>query len=207
MIFLLHLIFKFYLFRFCFRRVAILLASSLPNVRDVTRRSSLRKISSWYILLKIGSLVAFLLHCFAGVSTSLSVMQRAANFPPIWAWNTSSVFRVFIFFKIQSNVKALRNALGCSFNLMVVSTRSWSFPMSAPGKMLFAFLVLVLKRCCARTKCIWFWICSLGLCQVLESAWWWEYCQTWDSGSLSLQPLSFVFPVPVPAQWWNASVS
>ena len=58
---------------------AILLAKSLPNVRDVTRCSSSRKISSWHILLIIGSLVvlsgvyvciyiymsyAVIIHCF-----------------------------------------------------------------------------------------------------------------------------------------------
>ena len=39
------------------RRVAILLANSLPNVRDVTRCSSSRKNSGWYILLNVGSLL------------------------------------------------------------------------------------------------------------------------------------------------------
>ena len=40
----------------CFRRVTIVLANSLLNVRDVICCSSSRKISSWYSWLNIGSL-------------------------------------------------------------------------------------------------------------------------------------------------------
>ncbi|KAH3843903.1 hypothetical protein DPMN_117437 [Dreissena polymorpha] len=54
-----------------------------------------------------------------------------------------------------------------NFSLMVMSTKSSSLPMSAPGNvLLFALLVLNLNRCGASMKSIWFCTCPFGACQV-----------------------------------------
>ena len=64
-----------------------------------------------------------------------------------------------------------------SFTLMVVSTRSWSLPILAPEKdLVFALLMLDLKRWDVRTKPIWLWTCPLGAFQVaiLDNLWGWR---------------------------------
>ena len=50
------------------------------------------------------------------------------------AWNTSAIFRSFSFSRSNRMRKLFVKCLIFSFNLMVVSTRSWSQPMSAPGR-------------------------------------------------------------------------
>ena len=73
------------------------------------------------------------------VSTSLSRTQRAANVPPTLARNTSAVF-----WSLSISRSNLMRGLfeKFSLNLMVVSTRSESLPMLAPGND-FVFLLVV----------------------------------------------------------------
>ena len=73
---------------------------------------------------------------FARVSTSLLRMQRAANFPPTIAWNTYTLFGSLSFSRSNQMWGHFFKCLFFSFSLMVVSTRSWLLPMSAPGKAL-----------------------------------------------------------------------
>ena len=58
------------------------------------------------------------------MSTSLSRTQRAANFLPTLAWNTSAIFRSFLsicvfvlFFQVKSDARTLREALGFQLQL------------------------------------------------------------------------------------------
>ncbi|KAH3881163.1 hypothetical protein DPMN_005086 [Dreissena polymorpha] len=97
---------------------------------------------------------------------------------------------------------------------MVVSTKSWSLPMSAPGNVLvFAFLKL--EICGASMKSIWFCTCPYGACQVsildglcgcsvLARVSWWLLLN-----SRVLEPLSLVSPKPNlptdPDQSWYSS--
>ncbi|KAH3835496.1 hypothetical protein DPMN_108847 [Dreissena polymorpha] len=55
-----------------------------------------------------------------------------------------------------------------SFSLMVVSTKSWSLPISAPGQ-----FMLDLNHCGASMNTIWMCTCLFGACQVavLDGLW------------------------------------
>ena len=101
------------------------------------------------------------------VSTVLSRTQRAANFPPTLAWSASAILGSLSFSRSNRIPGLFMKRLVFSFNLMVVSTRSWSLPLLAPGKdIVFALLMLDLKHWGVRMKSIWLWTCPLGACQV-----------------------------------------
>ena len=96
-----------------------------------------------------------------------------------------------------------------SFNVMVVSMRSRSLPILAPGKdLVFALLMLDLKHSGVRMKSIW-WTCPLGVCQVAvqDNLWRWRVLSRvswWLSvNSRILHPVSFVhcwiFLLPLPS--------
>ena len=89
-----------------------------------------------------------------------------------------------------------------SFNSMVVRTRSWSLPMSAPWKeLVFALLMLDLKRWGVKMKSFWLWTCPLGACQVavLDNLLGWRALarvSRWlFANSAGLHPLLFVSPM------------
>ena len=111
---------------------------------------------------------------FARVSTLLSRTQRAANFQPTLAWNISAIFGSLSFSKSNRMRRLFVKRLVFSFKLVVVSTRTWLLPVSAPGKdLVFTLLMLDLKRWGDRMKSIWLWTCPSGACQVavLDNLW------------------------------------
>ena len=138
---------------------------------------------------------------FASVFTSLWRMQRAANFPPTLAWNTSAIYRCPSFLRSNQMLGLFLKHFVFSFNLMVAGMRSRSPPVSAPGKgLVFALLMLDLKHWCVRMKSIWLWSCPLWACQVadLGNLWGWRVLarvsQWLSANSRSLDHLSLQCP-------------
>ena len=139
---------------------------------------------------------------FARMSSSLSRTQRVANFLSTLAWDLR-YFRVFEFPKVKSDARTLRKELGFQLQLGL-STRSWSLPMSAPGKdLVFALLMLDLGIWGVRMKSIWLWSCPSGACQVtvLGNLWGWRVLprvsRWFFENSRNLHSLSFVSPKPI----------
>ena len=88
-----------------------------------------------------------------------------------------------------------------SFDLIVVSTRSWSLPMLVPGKdLVFALLMPDLKRWGVRIKS-WVWVSIMGMpgCCPGRLVGWRALARMgrwFFANSRSLHSLSFVSPVP-----------
>ena len=100
---------------------------------------------------------------FARVSILLTRTQRAANFPPALAWNTSAIFGSWSFSRSNWMWGLFMKHLVFNFKLMVLSMRSSSLLMLASGKnLVFALLTLGFKRWGVRMKSIWWVAFSLN---------------------------------------------
>ena len=109
--------------------------------------------------------VALLLDCTWGCLHRCQGRRGLQTFPPILVWNISAIFGSLSFSGSNRMRGLFVKRLVCSFNLIVVSTRSWSLPMSALGKdLLFALLMLDLKRWDVKMNSTWSWTYPLGAC-------------------------------------------
>ena len=131
--------------------------------------------------------------------SSLLMMVRDATFPPFIAWEVSNTLGFFSFSRSNVSLMCFGSLILFRRRWKVIITKSWSLPMSAPGKLrVLALFTPGRKRFLARMWSIWLWCCPIEQRQVhlLDALWWPKvYTNTRSlkvANSRSLSPLSFV---------------
>ena len=111
--------------------------------------------------------VAILLDCSQGY------LRRRQGRKGLYTYLSPEHFPYFLVFEfLPCRIGCKDSSLNAWFSAstsMVINMRSWLLPMSASGKdLLFALLMLDLKRLSVRMKSIWLWTCPLRACQVVS---------------------------------------
>ena len=107
--------------------------------------------------------------------SSLLMMVRGANLPPTIAWKVSNTLGSLSFSRSNLSLVCFGLLIFFRRRQKVIISKSWSLPMSAPGK----FCVLAMftpdqKRFLSRMQSIWLCCCPFGVCQIhlLVALWW-----------------------------------
>ena len=130
---------------------------------------------------------------------SLFMMVRGANFPPIIACKVSNTLGSFSFSGSNFSLVCFGLLILFRQRQKVIISKSWSLPMSAPGKLcVLALFTPDRKHCLTRMWSISLWCCPFGLCQVhlLDALCWPKVFANTRllkvANSISLSPLLFV---------------
>ena len=104
------------------------------------------------------------------MSSSLSPMS-GANFPPIVAWKVQATSGSLSFSRSNLSLGWFGFLAFFRRTWKVIITRSWSLPMSAPGKLLVLWMLIPDRK--RFFTLIWLWYFLSGLCHVhlLDGLW------------------------------------
>ena len=102
--------------------------------------------------------------------SSLSIMVRGANFPLITAWKVSNTLGSFSFSRSDLSLVYFCLLILFRRRWKVIISKSWSLPVSAPGKLCVLAMFTPDWKCfLTRIWSSWLWLCQVHL---LDALWW-----------------------------------